>query len=481
MLTAFIISEWVLRVAMAGLILLRKRGPTALAWLLVSLAEPIVGLALYVLVGESHLARARSRQYEQALRRVDAAARLARQKDGTGGVPPERRNLAHLAERLGDMPTIPGNTAEIIAEPDRFFESLVADIDGAQSFVHLLYYIYNPGRAASAVSDALIRACARGVACRVLVDAVGSRNVRSLLPELRAAGVRIEEMLPANPVRRKLARVDLRNHRKLAIIDGRTMYTGSQNITDPVPPGPDRRPRSWRRRRKRGWDDLSVRLQGPVVLEGEVVFIEDWNMTTGEVLDELNPGEVRPPEPQGDTTAQIVPSGPTLPVDAFHLFIIGAFHDAARSIEVVNPYFVPDDTVVLALSIAAMRGVDVRLILPHASDHPLVNGAARSRFAELLGAGVRIYLHQGEMLHSKSIAIDDDLSIIGSGNIDMRSFHLNFELSMVLYGRQVTADLRAQHAKYIRQASEVTLDQWSKRGWFAKVGSNVAGLLGPLL
>lgn len=499
--------DWTLRIVMAVVVLLRKKASDAMPWLLVCLAFPIVGLLLYVLIGGNRLGSRRSKEHARAMHAVDGLTRMAKSRtQNRDEVPERRRDLACLAERMGHFPFVGGNAAEVIGEPTDYLNRLVGDIDGAKSCVHCLYYIFEDDRAGREVAAALRRAASRGVKVRLLVDAVGSRGLfRRLGPELERAGVMVRAALPVNPLRRRLARIDLRNHRKLAVIDGATVYTGSQNIVDPAAGtdggGPKRGVLTGSAskalggiaeipgvarlltRSRRQWDDLSVRMRGPIALQGDAVFLEDWYSATGEVLHvslapEWAGGAARR---EGDAVAQLVPSGPTYEGDVFHDFMVAALHDADTSIELCTPYFVPSEPVLLALKIAASRGVGVDVVVPERSDHLLVSLAARSHFRELLDAGVRVHLHRGLMLHTKSMAVDDDLAIIGSGNLDMRSFHLNFELNTVLYGGAVTESLHREHRRYMEQSKLLRAGAWAKRPLGSRLLEKAVGLMGPLL
>ncbi len=518
-----IAADWALRLVMIAVILLRKKPGEALPWLLICIAFPLPGMLLYLLIGGRRLGVRRSREHQRAMKVIDGLRRLGERgvSGGRADIPPERHDLADMAERIAEMPTVGGNDAELIGEPLDYLDRLIADIDGARSYVHMIFYIFEDDAAGRRVAEAMKAAAARGVRVRLLADAVGSRpffrNPAGTLAELRAAGVSVRDMLPVNPLRRKLSRIDLRNHRKLVVIDGSVCYTGSQNIIDPIrvhdapasksSPATEhavtaggtggtggfgsrgssaslaRAARSLFQRRKREWADLNVRLVGPIALQGDVVFLEDWYHATQEVLHE-SPGDgaaVPLPRRVGDVVAQMVPSGPSYPVDVFHHFIVATLHDAQRSIELCTPYFVPDEPVLLALKIAAARGVTVDLILPGSTDHLMVNLAARSHFEELLNAGVRIHQYQGLMIHAKSLLIDDDFAIIGSGNIDMRSFYLNFELNLVLYSHRFAEALRAQHEKYRGESRQVDAREWSRRPLSIKLLERAVGLLGPLL
>ncbi|MBN2376189.1 MAG: cardiolipin synthase, partial [Sedimentisphaerales bacterium] len=355
-----------------------------------------------------------------------------------------------------------GRTEEVV-------ESLVRDIDEAQEHVHLLFYIIADDETGRKVAEALMRAAKRGVKCRVLADAVGSRGMFGGLGErMRQVGVEVREALPVGLFRRRMARIDLRNHRKVAVIDGRIGYAGSQNIVD-----------ASYGRKDMLWHDLMVRLRGPVVLELQAVFVGDWYFEAEQVLED---DEVFPePEVAGKVSAQTLPSGPNYPTENYQRMVVAALYAAAERVVITTPYFVPDESFMQAMETAVLRGVEVELILPRKSDMVLVNAASRAYFDDLLEAGVRIFLYDDGLLHAKTMSIDDKIAFIGSGNFDIRSFELNFEVNLLFYGSEVTGQLKALQQEYLSRSVKVTQHRWSTRPMMQKVVQNVAKLLSPLL
>ncbi len=471
--TIYLISEWIIRLIMLVVVLARKRAPAALSWLAIIFFLPWAGLFIYLLIGERRLGRRRTARHAQAMQSIDRLTRLATQRAAAvpARVRPDRRDIVRLAQALSDMPVCGGNVCDFIEHDEEFVRLLIADIDGATVSVHLLFYIFADDETGRAVSDAILRAKARGVECRLLADAVGSSSLfkHGLAANLRRAGVEVHSVLPVSPLRRTLHRIDLRNHRKLAVIDGAIAWTGSQNIVNPDYGGSKAGP----------WHDLMIRLRGPVVLQLEIVFLEDWYFTTGRLHD----GDLtsRDPESVGGLAAQAVPSGPTFDSDVFLDFMVGVIHDAEERIIITSPYFVPDPSIEMGLRVAAMRGVQVDLVLPKSSNHPVLCAAARSHFAGLLRSGIRIHQHTRGLLHAKTVSIDDDLAVIGSGNFDMRSFYLNFELNIVLYGARSGGMLRAVQEQYIAQCEPLDPEVLAKRTRFQRMIDNAAGLLSPLL
>ena len=271
----------------------------------------------------------------------------------------------------------------------------------------------------------MARAAQRGVACRVLADAVGSRRLfRRLAPYLRQRGVRIFPALPANLWRLPFKRLDLRNHRKLAVIDGRVAFTGSQNIVEA----------SYGHKRAGVWHDIMARITGPVVRQLQGIFLEDWFYETGELLEDAALFPSCPPD--GPIAVQVVPTGPDQPTELFQDLIVRAIFLARRRVVITSPYFIPNEATLLAMRLAALRGVEVDLVIPKRSDHRLVNAAGSFYCEYLMRYGVRVFLFQQGMLHAKTLTVDDELAMFGSANYDIRSFALNFELNLFVHARR---------------------------------------------
>ncbi len=467
----YLISEWLIRIGMIPTVMRRRRPSVAMSWLLVIFFQPWMGLVLYLLLGTNHLPRRRIRRHERVAAHIEKLVALAAEKPHVvrPQLEPSQQALVQLAEKLGDTPILGGNQGELITETEDVIRRLIDDIDAAQDHVHLLYYIFADDSTGHRVGGALARAVQRGVTCRLLADDVGSwRMFRGLGAQLVRQGIQLHPMLPVNFFRRGLARMDLRNHRKLAVIDGRIAYTGSQNIVHPS-----------YGRKDLVWHDVTARLSGPIVLQLQSIFIEDWYFETDETLDlpELFPA----PDFSGQIVAQALPSGPTYPSESYHRLVVAAIYAAQRQIIITSPYMVPDEALLQALEVAVHRGVRVELILPQRSDQALADAAARAYYEELLAAGVEIYLHTQGLLHSKTMSVDDSLALIGSGNFDIRSFYLNFELNLLAYGSEVTAALRFLQRRYLNDAVPLTLDQWRGRGRAQRLLEDAARLLSPLM
>ncbi|MBX7164865.1 MAG: cardiolipin synthase [Pirellulales bacterium] len=467
--TLYYLSEWVIRLVMLVYVPQRRNPAAARSWLLFIFILPWPGLVLYALFGRAYLPQRRLQIQHQVSQLIRAAGHGFFSPFAVHPRLPERyEQVVMLAENLGDFPIVDGNQIELLADYDGAIDRLVADIDAAQHHVHLLYYIFADDRVGRRVADALITAARRGVACRVLCDAFGSISAfRRLRRELRAAGVDVRAALPVKLFRRSGARFDLRNHRKLALIDGRVAYVGSQNIV-----AADFKP-------SLVYEELVARIRGPVVMQLQAVFLTDRLLETEEdlVRTELFPD----PQVDGEIAAQVLPSGPGYQQANLPALIVALLHAARRRIVITTPYFVPDEALLQALQSAVMRGVQVDLVVPRSADQYLVCFAQRSYYEDLLRAGVRIFEYQPRFLHAKHITIDDDVALIGSSNLDLRSFLLNAEITLIVYDPQVAQQLREIEERNIALSTELTLTQWNRRPLPRKVLQNMARLIDALL
>ncbi len=467
------VAEWVARLVMIPVVL-RRRLPsmTALAWLAVIFFSPELGILMYLLLGSSHLGKRRTRAHRRIITAMRNSQRLAGQKVHVIRPPIDESliPLARQARSIGGFDILGGNDVQLISQQEDFISQLIADIDAAEHHVHLLFYIFE-GEPAERVCQAVQRASKRGVACRVLADAAGSRTFfksGGLAECICEVGGSCYPMLPAAPWRRRLARIDLRNHRKIVVIDGHIAYAGSQNIASACynPKG-------------RLWVDVMGRFTGPVVAQLQMVFIEDWAFETG---DDLQRPDILPPiAPAGDMAAQTVATGPSHETEMLPKVLLAAINAAQHRIIITTPYMVPDEPTVMALSMAADRGVTVQLVVPEHTDHPLVAAAGRAYYRELMAGGVHIYHHQRGLLHSKTMTVDDAFALLGSSNLDIRSFYLNFEVNVLLYGPAITAKLRAIQTQYLSESLAVDPAAWDRRPMLHQYWDQIAALGSPLL
>jgi cardiolipin synthase len=475
------VAEWLVRIVMFVVIVIRKRSAgQALAWLVVVAFLPFVGAVAYLLFGEVRLGRRRSRKYQQLQDAVRQSPELRRQfsRQAHPRLEGAHQLIANLADGVGAREPRTGNRLELIDDPVALFDRMVGDIDGARHHCHLLFYIaddYRDDPVTREVTDALIRARQRGVACRLLLDAAGSRPFLRgpSTARLRRAGVEVVAALPVNALRAMAARLDLRNHRKLGIVDGRIGYLGSHNLTDPV----------YRRKEVFGdWMDASVRLEGPVVYDLQEVFLDDWAFSAGFLRPEPAYFPPMEPAPNGEgVIASLLPTAPSLERAPLLDIILQTLQLARERVVLTTPYFVPDDSVLQALRAAAIRGVEVVLVVPKRGDHRLTQAAGRSHYGFLLDHGVQIREYPGALLHAKTLTMDRDFAVLGSANLDVRSLSLNFELALLVYDTDFASRLHYLQAEYLEQAESLTRARWRRRGPVRIVADNVARLVTPLL
>ena len=471
-------ADWLIRLGLSVRVIMRRRpvGVT-LAWLSVVLILPFFGAIVYLLFGELRLGRQRAeraaRLHEPYRTWLDDLGQRYRLSDEAREVAPD---LMRLIQAGADIPPLPGNALHLIDNFTDIFRSLIADIDAARRSCHLEFYIWTTGGMADEVVEALLRAAGRGVVCRVLVDAVGSKDfLRGPAAErLRQGGVALREALPVSLLRMAFVRSDLRLHRKIVVIDGEIAYTGSQNLVDP-------------RYFKQGagvgsWVDAMVRVQGPAVEALGVTFLEDWELETGEGLEALEgTHDIHDLPEQGPSAVQVLPSGPNNGPEAMRMILLTALYAAKRELVLTTPYFVPDESMLIALTSAALRGVEVTLIVPAKVDSKLVDLASRAFQGDLARAGVRIQHFEGGLLHTKSITVDGTISLFGSLNLDPRSLQLNFEITLAVYDVTFAADLRALQQSYIDQSTPLDRSAWERRSGLTRFTENAARLAGPLL
>jgi cardiolipin synthase len=475
---AVFLADWIIRIVLSAHVLLRRLPVgVSLAWLMVILILPFVGAVLYLTLGEHHLGRLRAQRaaaYREARRTEKGQSQPAAFDLATLGT--EGAAVAHLARSALGAPVLSDNRLQLLENAATAFPTLIADIDHARSSCHLETYIWSPGGQADEVGAALNRAVRRGVQCRVLVDAIGSKPflTSDLARDLRQDGVQVAAALPPTPLRLLLVRPDLRLHRKIVVIDGEIGYTGSMNVADP---------RLFKQNAGVGqWVDALARVHGPVVDALADIFSEDWALETGETLPPLRPDSGARPEASTDNAVvQVMPTGPDARVEAIEQVVLMAIYAARREVVLTTPYFVPGESLLYALFSAAARGVEVTLIVPAKVDSRLVHYASRAFQMDLLAAGVRVALFQGGLLHTKSITVDGKFSLFGSLNLDPRSFRLDFEITLAVYDADFTSDLRRLQQHYLDRSVPLDLAMCRTRSVLERLAEDSTRLVGPLL
>jgi cardiolipin synthase A/B len=465
----YLITEWSIRLVMLVYVPQRRSAAASRTWLLLIFFQPVPGLILYAMFGRIYVSKKRIDQQMRASHRIRTAqAELNVPKFAGPRLPEDAVSILALAERLGDFEPFGGNCIELSTDYAGSIDRLVADIEAARHHIHLLYYIYGDDEIGQRVADALARAVKRGVQCRVMMDAVGSKQaLRHLASRMRQNGIEVRAMLQVGFFRRNAARFDLRNHRKIAVIDGAIGHTGSQNLVNPgfVKGYPN--------------EELTLRITGPVVVQLQAVFLTDRFFEMGSGLDQ----EKLFPEPVlcGETLAQVVPSGPGYQRENGQELMISLLFTARERVVITTPYFVPDEPFFQAVRSAVLRGVEVHLVLSEHANQMVTQLAQRSYYDDLLTAGVIIHLYQPKFLHAKHLSIDDHIVLIGSTNIDIRSFALNAEVNVLIYDEKVAGELRRVQEKYFAESRLLKAEDWARRRPSTRVIQNVARLADSLL
>ncbi|MFD4421265.1 cardiolipin synthase [Agromyces sp. NPDC058484] len=478
---ALVLADLAIRIA-ALIIVPRDRKPTAaMAWLLAIFLIPFVGILLFLLIGNSKLPK-RRRERQQEINRMIAerADRLDLAADGAAW-PTWFASVVEQNRRLGALPALSGNAARLIGDYQGSIDAMAADVDTAERFVHVEFYIVSFDETTKGFFAAMERAVQRGVTVRVLLDAVASKRVSNhdaTFAELDRIGVRWSFMLPVGVGRGTYQRPDLRNHRKLVVVDGLVGYTGSQNLID--------RSYNSEKNLKRGlkWQELVTRVTGPTVTALNVVFLSDWYAETDELLgddENLPAGEVPFDSSPDALVCQVVPSGPAFEGENNLRLFLALVNAAQERVIITSPYFVPDEAMLYAITSARLRGLDVQLFVSEIGDQGSVWHAQRSYYGALLRAGVHIWLYPGPfILHAKHLSIDDDVAVIGSSNMDIRSFALNFEVSLLVRGASFVAGMREVEAGYRAIGRELTLEEWEREPASAKFLDGIARLTSAL-
>ena len=456
-------------------ILLRRSGSTEtrLAWILLIILLPLVGALSYLLVG-APITRGKVRRHAEIRGRMPNRLRTA--PEDLPNIEPELprhyQQVFNLAEQLSDTDSMAGHELELIGTSPDFFKRLIEDIDHASSSIHLLTYIFLDDTDGRRVADALIDAAKRGVHCRVLIDSMGSRIFwkSTTCAAMREAGVHVAEALPTHLWAMFWSRLDIRNHRKVVVIDNHVGWIGSQNIASES---------FGLKPRFAPWVDCMVRLRGPAVHDLQQLFLEDWHLDTDELHEELL--QASPDVIPNGATAQIFGSGPNFRNEVLQMIFQASIGAAEDELIITTPYFVPDVATAAAIRSAALRGVHTRLVVPARNDSRIVALASRGHYATLLDAGVEIHEFNGGLLHAKTMTVDRQLFMVGSANLDRRSLELNFEISMLGWDNVFASQLRFLQIQYIEQSSGITSNMWAKRSVMRRLANNAAGLLSPLL
>ncbi len=506
-------------VVVAGLVLSERRRPTAtLAWILALVFVPVLGLLAYLIFGRTRVLRRRRRRRKQAVHPFDDTFGLAAVDAPSSRLSPVQADLVRLALRLAAAPLRRCEDLVVLDRATAIRSALFDAIDGAERHVHLEFYIWKDDESGRALVRRLAARARAGVRVRVLYDFVGSLGLpASHFAELVEAGGEVQPFAPVRvPLPTRLHHLNFRNHRKIVVVDGRVGFVGGANVGDEYLAGTDR---------GAAWHDLVFRLSGDAVLSLQAIFHEDWLSATGGVLDlegRTPPGAEaadarRPRRPAGRAPAlplgsrrrrrvphdlapypaaaehpprslgplvQMIPSGPDREIrDTIALQVVAAINAARRRVWIATAYFVPDEPTMAALRTAALRGLDVRILVPapSTSDQPLVGYAARSYYDDLLEVGCRIFEFTDGMLHAKCLVVDEDVTLMGSANMDVRSFYVNYEVTALVYHAETTALMARIFEGYFGRSREITTRERAAHPFAQRLAENVARTFSPLL
>src|SRR6185437_5363910 len=452
------------------------------AWIATIMILPVLGVIAYLSLGETSIGR------ERGERLRDAENRLAK-PSGAGARPdgPLPATVSDLCRSINDFGPTPGNRIVLLGDPgaspaeptrdcDAAIKGLIEAFAAATEHIHLSFYIWLDDENGGRVADAICAAARRGVTCRVMADALGSRDfIRGpRWRQLREAGVHLLGALEDIPRLGRFAvgRVDLRNHRKLVVIDNRIAFCGSQNCADP----------QFRVKAKYApWIDILLRCEGPVVRQAQHLFLATWIAETGEDLYELPAAAPEPEQHHDGVVAQMYGTGPTTPGNPMSDSFVSALYAAEHELIITTPYFVPDEALLRALCAAPRRGVTTTLVVPARNDSPLVAAASRSAYPDLLAGGVRLFEYPLGLLHTKSITLDARIALVGSANMDRRSLELNFENNLLVLDPGVTATIRQRQLGYLSQSTAVEAETVKARPFRTRLIGDVIGMASPLL
>lgn len=478
----FLVLEYVLKVIAIGTVPEGRRPSSSTAWLLVILMFPLVGFPLYWLIGSPYVRGRRKAVQELANEVIAAHSEPMRQLTAGPQTSSALATTVTMNRTLTGLPCVVGTNEGAYATAEGFFAAMAAAVDEATEFVHVQFYIMAWDDTTDVFFQSLARARARGVAVRLLLDHLGSRKYagwKAFQRRMTEVGIDWQLMMPLFPLRGQWRRPDLRNHRKLLIVDGEVGFLGSHNLIDPA--------YGSRRNAEIGryWHDLSVRVEGAIVGQLEAIFATDWYAETDDrlevVLPQLHPEDL-PTVGDKVNWMQLVPSGPGFPTEPNRHLFVQLMHQATANLSITSPYFVPDESLLTAMIGAAHRGVRVELFVGEQADQFIVGHAQRSYYTALLDAGIHIYLYPAPLvLHSKYFTVDDLVGVIGSSNMDYRSFALDYEIMLLGFGGNLVDTLHASDATYRSVSRELTLEEWSKQPWYSRYIDNVCRLTSALM
>ncbi len=451
-------------------LLIHKREPiSTISWGLSVILVPLLGPTLYFTFGPERLIRQASKR--KRLISVPPSKLLNQPLNLSVPSPSqtEENSFFKFTQNISHFPISDGNKVLFLQDPQEALSAMICAIELAKTYIHLEYYIIASDSITEHIFESLISARKRGVEIRILYDSIGSLSLKRFhFKKLKQAGIQISGFLPFSLLPQRI-NLNFRNHRKILVIDGKTAFTGGSNL------GKEYLGKPWNHQ----WRDFSIQLWGPVCLQLQEVFREDWTFTTKEDLthDKYFPS----PKSEGNARIQVLDSGPDTSFKALHRAIFWGITSAENRISMMTPYFIPDTAMLTALEVAALKGVDLKIILPQKNDQRLVKFASRSFYNDLLKSGVKIYEFEPKILHAKLMTIDNNFTLIGSGNMDIRSFRLNFEITLLIQDREVTQQAQNFFDEDLKKSMHITQEQFTKRGLHREIIENACRILAPIL
>jgi cardiolipin synthase len=451
-----------------------------LAYLMLAIFVPVAGILFYSIFGINYRKRLiYSKKLVEDKTRLEAlenrivflsAKNLQKNAEQVGNA----ESLVSFLLKDGMSPLTNGNDVKLLINGEEKFPDVMRVLSQAKHNIHMEYYIYEDDYIGNCIKDILIQKAREGVEVRFIYDDFGSRLIRKkLVKELKDAGV---EAFPFNRVKLLFLanRINYRNHRKIIIVDGKCGFIGGINIAD-------RYINDKKETDKQYWRDTHIRINGPGILFLQHIFLCDWNFCSGQ---KIQPGLKyfnTTPLHRSNTSIQIAASGPDSPSSTIKLSFLKAINLAQREILLTTPYFIPGDVIMDAFKISAMGGVKVKILVPGISDLQLTNAAAWSYYGELLTAGVEIYTYNRGFIHAKTMVIDNHISFVGTANMDLRSFDLNFEVNAIVYDADFAGKLKNSFNTDLRNSDKIQYEQWETRPFYIRMRDRTARLLSPLL
>ena len=480
----FLVIEYAIKIAAVGTVPENRKTGSSFAWLMLILFLPVVGLPLFLLLGSPYVRGRRHKLQAEAneLLASEAITDPATQKFLRGM--PGLESIVAANQRLTALPLMLGRNEGLHGTYAESIQAMAAAVTKAKIAVHVEIYIMAWDETTDVFFTALADAVERGVDVRVLFDHIGTRGYpgyKAFLKRMTAAGIIWHRMMPIDIFHGRWRRPDLRNHRKLLVVDGTIGFMGSQNMIDSGYLKPKHV------KAGRHWQDLNIEVTGPIVDSLGAIFAIDWYTETGEILD----FEAHPERDHGEPVDeriderigafQLVPSGPGFPTEPNLRMFVSLMHRAQHKLVITSPYFIPDESLFNAITTAVYRGVEVELFVSEQADQFMVQHAQRSYYGMLLEAGVKIYLYpKPTVLHAKHFTVDGEISVIGSSNMDMRSFALDYEIMLLGFGASLAEDLAVIQDGYRSASRLLTLEDWKKEPWYRRYVDNVMRLTSDL-